>query len=180
MEHGAAVVDRAVAEGLDLIASLKDEGVDLPRLLSRPTCFAATTSSTTWRKLRRAPETKTSHVVLGPCSRPTPTTATPADSTTDQVPAADKLHQPSPGTGDNGMAYGPAESQTLGRELSPAYIGPEPPRAWGVAIWAEGFLPQAPVTVELDGYVIDQLYTDAGAPSPTTNRPPQARHRRAR
>ena len=58
-------------------------------------------------------------------------------SSTDQVPAADKLHQPSPGTGDNGMAYGPAESQTLGQELSPAYIGPEPPRAWGVAIWAE-------------------------------------------
>ena len=164
-EHGAAVVDRAVAEGLDLIASLKDEGVDLLlELLSRPHMLR---SDNVIHNLAKAAESagdedvaRRARSMLKTDPRRPP--ASGGSSTTDQVPAADKLHQPSPGTGDNGMAYGPAESQTLGRELSPAYIGPEPPRAWGVAIWAEGFLPQAPVTVELDGYVIDQLYTDAG------------------
>lgn len=38
---------------------------------------------------------------------------------------------------------------------------PEPPSAWGVAIWAEGFSPHTPVALTLDGRNVGQPYSDA-------------------
>ena len=146
-EHGAAIVDRAVAEGLDLLTSLQDEGELLFELLSRPHMLR---TDDVIDNLAKAADSVGQQEVARRArslreAEPEPPPAPPAATVPSPAPAEPPTIDPVPAP-----------------EMSPTDPSPEPPRAWGVAIWAEGFSPRTQVTLTLDGHVVGQSYTDGG------------------
>jgi hypothetical protein len=162
-EHGTAVVDRAVAEGLDLFAGLQDEGVDLLlELLSRPRMLRA--NLVIDRLATAADDAGREDIARRARSLRRPALPRPArdDVAPNAIDPADKeIRQPGPRAGRAPITRRFGEELPLGQEMPPTDPGPLLPRAWGVAIWVAGCAPNTPVALKVDGHLAGRPYTDA-------------------